>query len=113
MQYASITIGRNVKGKPMKSTDWHLFKTAVCQVLTLNHFELTVQNEGVGRWEGQSELNYHVSAIRSKPLTDRDVSDIRHELSFWAWRFHQDAIAFATGQSNLISAKSFKMKDAA
>ncbi len=98
MSTATVTIGRNVDDQPMSDVWWTLFRKYVVSSVSDASTEIYFTGEGQGGWDGEGEAAFTV-VFALRP--DAQLLELR--LSTLAEVFHQDAIAFTVGETNLVT----------
>lgn len=109
MHQTTVTIGRNVpsnNNEPMSDREWADFQNSVVRGL---YSTLAYQGEGaaeahygVGTWDGVSEESCKISVLHPEPMSEGDKAFLRGWLQGTKINFYQDAIAFITGESELV-----------
>lgn len=126
---ATVTIGRNIPNHgdlkdppqvPMSHIRWAAFRASVRSVLVGEGLEVTASNTGHGVWQGSTEENSVTVALWEQKDLDTDDSDeawgqrspeqvrtaIAGHLAVLAAVYKQDAIAFAWGESILVTSSA-------
>ena len=117
MEQITVTIGRNAGSShteigdtqtPLDQASWDSFRFIVRSHLLADGFEVTVDNDGLGYWDGKTEDNHVFIGVRDWSL-DRnpdDHTDVRgkldRQLASVGARYGQDAVAIGWGFSRLV-----------
>jgi hypothetical protein len=105
MENVTVTIGRGIgtTGRTLPEPAWQAFRDRCAEILRTFGADVVAECTGVGQWEGQSEENATVVAIRERTFTDLEREGVRAWFSELAAGYRQDAIALAFGTSELIT----------
>jgi len=95
----TISIGRNIDGRPMTDDRWESFRDAVSEALAWEVATTYVDGAlSTGSWQGAPET----SATWVASLSESQLPTLRIRLRILARRFHQDAIALTVGATELL-----------
>lgn len=100
----TATIGRNVGTDPMPLTTWEQFiedVTADLSVYLFRNDDVVELHRGKGVWDGIEEESAKITLLKSSPLEEPALDNLRRALSELARLYSQDAIALTIGQSEL------------
>lgn len=116
MHTYTATIGRNISAahptrahQPLTLTEWEDFILAVVEDMRASAetssygAEMTIEvHRGKGMWNGVEEESAKIALLVEESLTDHAYAMLLGCLKFDARQYGQDAIAFVTGESELI-----------
>ena len=102
----TATIGRNIDGEPMPGNQWLRFIDSVTEdmdCLCVPVYGDTIEvHHGTGTWNGITEESVKITVLTNHEPTKNQLETVKGFLKFNAIEFKQDAIAFTTGNSELI-----------
>lgn len=91
MSQVMITIGQNIKDKPMSENQWTLFKLEISSLFS----ELFVNAEFQGQWGEIKEISQLFIGI-----PNLEPNELERQLALIALRFNQDAIGLIVNARN-------------
>lgn len=103
----TVTIGRNIKGKPMPSNKWLRFIDTVtedmdCLLIPIYGDAIEIHH-GTGTWNGITEESVKITVLTNYEPTKNQLEAVKGFLKLNATEFKQDAIAFTVGNAELIT----------
>lgn len=107
MRAVTVTIGRNIQGKPMDAEDWSGFIYRTRRAIEGQGVELWATAPYKGLWEGEKEdaiVFYGALPNVKASDDDRRVKVLRELLRNLASEYGQDAIGLTVGENELIEA---------
>lgn len=106
MHTLTITIGRNIKNRPLPADEWGEFQIdtedTVKSVLDSENVEFIEAHYGTGYWSGQCEESCKIMFALTEPLSDVRISTLKRRLAVIRGWYGQDAIALNLGNSELL-----------
>ena len=99
----TVSIGRNVKGKPMSDALWQSFTTDILRNIRSNTQAIYFVGFGDGTYGAETEESFTV--ISETPTTSAYCA-ISVSLSLFAEAYGQEAIAMTVGQTDLVLAST-------
>ena len=103
MYVVTVTIGRNIRTRPMTDTQWSAFKNVVgrtvCYVRIPERYET---HTGTAEREGVPEESWKIAAFYPEPWVLRNKNDLAFFLAEAAREYKQDAITVSYGESELV-----------
>lgn len=103
---AYVTIGRNVKGVPMRGEKWEAYRSSL-RLLAHRYGRIITRAQGVGVWKGRTEETYLIVFILPPVIGQvaRQVLTLRQDLAELARDYQQDSIALLVGVPEFVQAK--------
>jgi hypothetical protein len=101
MQTAVVTIGRNIKDKPMESATWREFQRQTAWVITHHADDIYTRN-AIGKGEFTHEDGTKVteeSCTWVFSIENSEASSLENFLHNLAVNFNQESIALVLGQT--------------
>ena len=97
----TVSIGRNVNGKPMSDAQWESFTADILRNVRSNTQAIYFVGFGTGTYEGDSEESFTV--VSSNPTTSA-LCAIEVSLSLFAHAYKQESIALTVGATEFVLA---------
>lgn len=95
----TISIGRNVNGKPMPDSTWQSFTADILRNVRSNTSHIYFVGFGNGEWNAEGEESFTV--VSSNPTTSAYCA-IKVSLELFGEAYRQDAIAMTIGETELV-----------
>lgn len=108
MHQITVTIGRGAgaEQEPLNETEWDAFRRVVQLTLAGAGWDLVVDSDGVGTYEGQTEENHVWVGIRETAEDLDDELKLNAHLRSTGRRFGQLEIAVGRGHSRLLDCQA-------
>lgn len=104
----TISIGRNVGDGPMIEEAWVDFVEALRHHVDVFAEEVFFAGFGAGEWTdetGRTILEESFTIVWAGELSEEDAAELELALAGLAAEYHQDAIAWTSGTTNLVAAR--------
>lgn len=100
----SVSIGGNVKGKPMSNSDWCVYQERARLIIESSlSKKVTFEQYGKSEWLGVSERSRTYNVLSPSGFPPHDVEVLKGRLGYLVHVYGQDAIGFTYGESELIT----------